>query len=151
MSIACLWETSLSKCTVYGPMKSINVDNENFCNELAQGLHVERASQDIHATNWVIISGTEYRPGLIICTQIEHEMPVFLRIEKIIVVDSIICFFGKRLVVDHFSEHFHSYKVFESDHKDVVKADGLVIYKPFDLQSSYGGDKGQYLVPLFSL
>ena len=38
----------------------------------------------------------------------------------------------KKLVVDHFSEHFHAYKVFESDEKYVIKAESLVIYKPFD-------------------
>lgn len=82
MSVACHWETSLSRCNVYGPMKCINVDNENYSDELARALHVESVSQDIHATNWVTISGTEYRPGLIICSQIDDEMPVFLRIEK---------------------------------------------------------------------
>ena len=132
-------------------MKSINVDNEDYGDVLARALHVESVSQDIHATNWVTISGTEYRAGLIICSEIEHDMPVFCRIEKIIVVDSVICFLVNKLVVDHFNEHFHAYKVFESNDKDVVKADSLVIYKPFDLQSAYGGDESQYIVPLFSL
>ena len=151
MSIACHWETSHSKCIEYGPMKSINVDNEDYGDVLARALHVESVSQDIHATNWVTISGTEYRAGLIICSEIEHDMPVFCRIEKNIVVDSVICFLVNKLVVDHFNEHFHAYKVFESNDKDVVKADSLVIYKPFDLQSAYGGDESQYIVPLFSL
>ena len=151
MSIACHWETSHSKCIEYGPMKSINVDNEDYGDVLARALHVESVSQDIHATNWVTISGTEYRAGLIICSEIEHDMPVFCRIEKNIVVDSVICFLVNKLVVDHFNEHFHAYKVFESNDKDVVKADSLVIYRPFDLQSAYGGDESQYIVPLFSL
>lgn len=89
--------------------------------------------------------------GLIICSEIQHDMPVFCRIKKIIVVDSIIYFLVYKLVVDHFNEHFHAYKVFESNDRDVVKADSLVIYKPFDLQSAYGGDESQYIVPLFSL
>ena len=150
MSIACHWETSHSKCIEYGPMKSIYVDNEDYGDVLARALHGESVSQDIHATNWVTISGTEYRAGLIICSEIEHEMPVFCRIEKIIVY-SVISFLVNKLVVDHFNEHFHAYKVFESNDKDIVKADSLVIYKPFDLQSAYGGDESQYIVPLFSL
>ena len=54
-------------------------------------------------------------------------------------------------MVDHFSEHFHAYRVFEGEEKDVIKADSLVMYKPFDLQSAYGGDESLYIVPLFSL
>ena len=53
------------KMYLYGPMKSINVDNDS--DVLARALHVESVSQDIHATNWVTISVTEYRAGLIIC------------------------------------------------------------------------------------
>lgn len=78
-------------------------------------------------------------------------MPVFCRIEKNIVVDGVICFRVNNLVVDHFNEHFHAYKVFESKDKDVVKVDSLVIYKPFDLQRAYSGDESQYIVPLCSL
>lgn len=63
------------------------------------------------------------------------------------VVDTVICFLVNKLVVDHLNEHF-SFKSYE---KDVVKADCLVIYKPFDIQSAYGEDESQYIVPLFSL
>ena len=59
--------------------------------------------EKIHATNWVTINVMEYRVRLIICGEIEHEIPVFCRIEKII-VGSVICFLVKKLVVDHFSE-----------------------------------------------
>lgn len=78
-------------------------------------------------------------------------MPVFCRIEKIIVVDSVSFFLVNKLAVDHFNEHFHAYKVFETSDKDIVKADSLVIYKPFDLQTAYGGDESHYIVPLFYL
>ena len=53
-------------------------------------------------------------------------------------------------MVDQFSEHFHAYQVFESDDKDVIKADSLEMYKPFALQNAYGRDVSQYIVPLFS-
>lgn len=115
----------------------------------ARALHVESVPQDIYSTKWVTISGTEYRAGLIICSEIEHEMSVFCRIKKILVVDSVIYFLVNKSVVDHFSEHFHAYQVFESDEKDVIKADSLVIYKPFDLQSAYGGGKASILYHYF--
>ena len=77
-------------------------------------------------------------------------MPVFCRIQKIILVDSVMYFLVTKLVVDHFSERFHAYQVFESDDKDVIKADSLEMYKPFALQNASGRDENQYIVPLFS-
>lgn len=63
-------------------MKSINVDNEDYSDVLARALHFESVMQDIYATNWVTISRTEYRAGLIICSEIEHEMPVLQNSKK---------------------------------------------------------------------
>ena len=42
------------------------------------------------------------------------------------------------------------FEVFESEDKDLIKADSLEMYKPFDLQNAYGRDESQYIVPLFS-
>lgn len=72
LSIACHWETSHLKQIEYGPLKSINVDNEDYGNVLALALHVESVSQPIHATSWVTISGTEYRAGVIICSEADQ-------------------------------------------------------------------------------
>lgn len=52
-------------------------------------------------------------------------MPVFCRIKNIILVNSVIYFMVNKLMVDHFSEHLHAYNVFESDEKNVMKADSL--------------------------
>lgn len=66
----------------------------------------------------------------------------------IIIVDTVFSFLVNKLVDDHFSEYFHAYNVFESNEKEVIKAYSLVIYKIFDLQSAYGGNESQYIVPL---
>ncbi|KAK2843712.1 hypothetical protein Q7C36_011927 [Tachysurus vachellii] len=149
MSIAPNWETSPLNHVEYGPLKTFNVDNEENGEMFAQAL--PDVAKDIFSTNWVKISGVEYRAGLVICSGTEQEMPVFCRIKKMLLVNSVIYFIVNKLMVDHFSEHFHAYNVFESDEKDVIKADCLQIYKPFDLQSAYGGDDSLYIVPLFSL
>lgn len=149
MSIASNWETSPLNHVEYGPLKTFNVDNEENGEMFAQALPAE--AKDIFSTNWVKISGVEYRAGLVICSGTEQEMPVFCRIKKMLLVNSVIYFIVNKLMVDHFSEHFHAYNVFESDEKDVMKADCLQIYKPFDLQSAYGEDDSLYIVPLFSL
>lgn len=77
ISIACHWETSHLKYIEYGLLKSINVNNEDYGNVLDLALHVEFVSQPIHTTSWVTVSGIEYRAGLIICSEVKHEMPVF--------------------------------------------------------------------------
>jgi len=53
-----------------------------------------------------------------------------------LLVNSVIYFIVNKLMVDHFSEHFHAYNMFESDAKDVKKEDCLQMYKPIDLQSA---------------
>lgn len=75
-------------------------------------------------------------------------MPVFCTIKKIMLLDSSIYFLVDKLVVDHFSEHFYAFQVFESDVADVIKADSLVMHKPFDLQNAYGENESLYIVPL---
>lgn len=97
-------------------------------------------AEDTFSTNWVNIGGTEYRAGLVICCGFTHEMPVVL-------VNSVTFFIINKLVVENFSEHCHAYKVFETDEKDVIKADCVEMYKTFDLQSAYG-DVGLYILPL---
>ena len=146
MSIGYHWETSPLNHIEYGPLKPFIFDQDS--DRFARAFHA--VPKDIFSTNWVRISGTEYRTGLVVCTEIEHGMPVFCRIQNILLVESVVYFLVTKLVVDHFSEHFHAYQVFESEDKDLIKADSLEMYKSFDLQNAYGSDESQYIVPLFS-
>lgn len=82
MSIGYHWKTSSLSHIEYGPLKSFNVDNEDSSDMFAQALHVA-VLKDI-SPNWVKISGTEYRAGLVICIEIEHKLPLFCRIRKIL-------------------------------------------------------------------
>lgn len=148
-SIAYKWETCPLNHVEYGPLKSFDVDSEENSELISQALPA--VAEEAFSANWVNINGTEYRTGLVICCGAEHEMPVFCRIKTIVLVNSHTYFIVQKLVVEHFSEHCHAYKVFETDEKDVVKADCIEIYKPFDLQSAYGDDDGLYIVPLFLL
>ncbi|CAI5662779.1 unnamed protein product [Oreochromis niloticus] len=148
-SIAYKWETCPLSHVEYGPLKSFDVDSEENSEMISLGLPA--VAEEAFSANWVNINGTEYRTGLVICCGSEHEMPVFCRIKTIVLVNSHTYFIVQKLVVENFSEHCHAYKVFETDEKDVVKADCIEIYKPFDLQSAYGDDDGLYTVPLFLL
>lgn len=149
MSIAYKWETSPLNHVEYGPLKPFDADDEENNEMITQVLPA--VAEDTFSTNWVNISGTEYRAGFVICCGSEHEMPVFCRIKMILLVNSVTFFIVNKLMIENFSEHRHAYKVFETNEKDVIKADCIEIYKPFDLQSAYGGDDGLYVVPFFSL
>lgn len=150
IAIACHWETSALNNSEYGPIKAINLCDIDSGEILAQFLNVSM-HKDIFSTNWVKINGIEYRQGLVICSSIKDDMPVFSKITKILLVDCVIFFAVMKLHIDSFSEHFHAYKVFDGEEKDFIKADCLEFNKPFDLQSAYGIDEGKYIVPLFSL
>lgn len=66
MSIAYHWETLSLNHIEYGPLKSFTVDNEDS-DMFARAAHA--VPKDIFSANWVKISGTEFRTGLIICSQ----------------------------------------------------------------------------------
>lgn len=100
----------------------------------AQALHAA-VSKDIFSTNWVKISGREYRAGIWTWNM---KCLCALQDNQDTSSQSVIHFLLRKLVFDHFSEQFQAYQIFESDEKDVIKADSLVIYKPFDIKSAYG-------------
>lgn len=89
----------------YGPLKSAGLDKD----DVADFHDVD--PKDLFFVNWVKISGTEYRPGLIVCTEMKDEMPVFRKISKIFLAKSEIYFVTDKFTVDCFSEHFHAYEV----------------------------------------
>lgn len=144
LSIAGHWDMTPVNHIEYGPLKSAALDKDEVAD-----LH-DVDPKDLFFVNWVKISGTEYRPGLIVCTEVNDEMPVFCKISKILLVKSDIYFVTDKLTVDCFSEHFHAYEVYEANERNVVKADRLVVYKPFDLQMAYH-TSDLYIVPTCSI
>ena len=61
MSIACHGRHHNQNIMSMDLRKSINVTNEDYGDVLARALHIESVLQNIHATNWVIIRGPDYR------------------------------------------------------------------------------------------
>ena len=72
MSIGYHWDASPLNHIAYGPLKPFNSDEDS--ERFSQALHAA-VPKYIFSTNWVTISGTEYRTGLVIC--VEDGMPVF--------------------------------------------------------------------------
>jgi len=146
MSIGYLWETTPFSQVECGPMKSFCWNDVENGEKLA-GMLQNPMQTSMHSMNWVKIDGTEYRQDLIVCNEIEDEIPVFSQIRKILFIDSTVYFIVDKLFTEHFSEHFHAFKVQRyCELSELVKANSLKFYRPFDLQCLYGSDDGEYVV-----
>ena len=103
-------------------------------------------SSEINVTTWIKHNGIEYHQGLVVCTDVVDEMPVF---------NKIVCIFLRKEVYflvsemeTSFVEHFHAFHVVDNIHNvSVVTPHDLRYFKPFDVQLSYGTDSFFYVVP----
>lgn len=150
MAIGSHWETLSLQRKEFGPMNFFSLNDCENGEDLARALQVT-VQADIYSTRWVKLDGTEYRPGLVICTNIKNELPFFSKITNILVLGEKVYFLVDKLVTELFSEHYNAFRVVDGNEFDaVVPADDLKHYKPYDLQSAYGPDVNVYVVPLQS-
>ncbi len=96
-------------------------------------------SHDINVTTWVKHNGIEYHPGLVVCTDMLNEMPVFKKIVSIFLRKEM--YFLVSEMETSFVEHFHVFQVVDNIHHfSIVTPHDLRYFKPFDVQMSYGTD-----------
>lgn len=146
MSIGYLWETTPLSQVECGPMKTF-CWNAVHNGETLAGMLQNPIQTSMHSMNWVKIDGTEYRQDLIVCNEIEDEILIFSQIRKILFIDSTVYFIVDKLFTENFSEH-HAFKLQRyCELGELVKANSLKFYRPFDLQCVYGSDDGEYIVP----
>ena len=149
MAIAYHWESLPLKSIESGPVKTVKVYELKNGDMVADNLHIDM-NCEVDAVSWVACYGTEYRPGLIVCSKIADGMPIFSKISDIIV------FAGNYfLAVEHFEtlgfdEHFHSYHVAKGNEFDasLLRVDQLQFFQPFDLQRTYGFERNDLYVVL---
>lgn len=65
--------------------------------DFARALQVT-VQTDMYSTSWVKLDGTEYTPGLDICTEIKNEFPFFSKITNILVLCENVHFVDEKLV-----------------------------------------------------
>ncbi|KAM4531403.1 uncharacterized protein PAE49_023617 [Odontesthes bonariensis] len=147
MAIAYHWETFTLKQKEYGPMKSFSLRDENVVNsEMCEML----LSKDVFSTSWVKVDGVEYKGGLVVCSSMEEDMPVFCQIDDVLLVEDDVYFLTKKLFTEMFVEHHHAFKVLPTEERCVMKMTELKCHQPFDIQSSYGkADESLYIIPSF--
>lgn len=109
-------------------------------------------SKDVFSTSWVKVDGVEYKAGLVVCSAIEEDMPVFCQISDILLVEDHIFLLANKLFTENFDGHHHAFRVLQSEEKFIIKMSELKFNKPFDIQSSYSvSDESLYIIPGFTM
>lgn len=147
MAIAFHWETFNLHQKEYGPIKPFSLREEN----LVHNEHFEiMSSKEVFSSTWVKVNGVEYKAGLVICSTMEEDMPVFCQISDILLVEEHVYFLTNKLFTDNFDEHHHAFRVSQNEERFIVALSELKFYTPFDVQSSYSAsDVSLYVVPSF--
>lgn len=148
MAIAYHWETFTLKQNEYGPIKSFLFRDENVVNnEMLETI----LSKDVFSTSWVKVDGVEYKAGLVICSAMEEDMPVFCQISDVLLVEDHF-FLTNKLFTENFDDHHHAFRVLRSVERCLLKMSELKFHKPFDIQSSYNvSDESMYIIPSFTM
>ena len=107
-------------------------------------------STSVFSAKWIKYHGIEYRCDFIICTEVTCEMPVFCKIDTIVVKDDCVLLCGKLMETVCFENHYHAFNV--KLHPDkvlkVLHINDLFYFKPYDVQMKYGtADSTLYVVP----
>lgn len=103
---------------------------------------------------WVKHDGSEYRPGLAVCLEMNAELPVFCKICSIVMKDEQVVFTGSGMETICFDEHYHAFKVMykPSQALTVFSVQELLYFKPMDVQMSYKStDFSMFIVPCFHM
>lgn len=144
MAIAYHWETFSLKQKEFGPIKSFSLRGESVVNSEML------LSKDVFSTSWVKIDGVEYKAGLVVCSTMEEDMPVFCQIIDTLMVENDIFLLTHKLFTENFDEHHHAFKVVQTEERCVIKITELKCHRPFDIQNSYSAaDESLYIISSF--
>lgn len=91
---------------------------------------------------WMGFNWTEYRTGLIICGEVDIDLPVFYKIQDVVVRNVFVVLVVLQLKTVCFHNNLYAYRIDPkcTDSLKVFNATELMYYKPCDLQISYGSD-----------
>lgn len=103
----------------------------------------------VNTTFWVKSYGTEYQVGMYVCSGIEKQIPLFRKIDCIVVTNDNAYQLTSEVSTVYFDEHLSAFCVEERTGVfQVISVDDLVYYRPHDRQFSYRAhDDQMYIVP----
>ena len=91
----------------------VSVDTLEGADTIRTSLGIDEDS-DVFVAHWVTVFGTEYRPGLLLVTGIENDMPQFAKICRIVVQGKRpkdVTFVLKSFDTVDFVQHYHAYSI----------------------------------------
>ena len=146
--IAHSWQTFDPNRLVLGPSKMSALSVMDRGCEIADTLQVPIDTMVLDV-KWAKHNGNLYCPGLVVCLKVLNDMPVFYKIQRVVVNDEkllLITFSLQTLCLD---EHLYAYKVVcTTDGSHVIFVKDLFCYKAFDVQMSYSdNDSSSFIVP----
>lgn len=153
MAIAYHWESQPFKSTECGPVTSVQLCNLQDCELIAEKLQLD-IDCFVNTLSWISCFGTEYRSGLLVCSELKDDIPVFSKITDIFEFNGQHFLLTSDFETVCFVEHLHSFQVQEGLCRKVslLNVETLRFFKPFDLQTSYGFQQNDlYIVPLHVL
>lgn len=124
-----------------GPGNAVSLCDLSESVQIASKLNIPPQT-DVLSVKWVKFNGTEYRSGLIICGEVDIDLPVFYKIQDIVVRNEFVLLVAMQLKTVCFYDHLYAYRIDPkcTDSLKVFNATELMYYKPYDLQMSYGSD-----------
>lgn len=129
----------------FGPITEVLVSNLEGSEALNETFD---ALCNVSTTSWVKSYGTEYQVGMYACSGVENDMPLFNRIDSIIVRGDNAYLLTCKVSTLHFDDHFNAFSIEEKpDVFTLICVDDLVYYRPHDRQFSYDTDDQMYIVP----
>ena len=147
--LAYIWRisTTFSRLDI-GPGKMVSLEMVKGGSGIAMAMQVPSSVQ-VMKVNWAKHNGYVFRPHLVICGKVESEMPLYYKIESVLIIHEKLLLLTLPLCTVTFQEHFHAYEVTRTKQDCVVfHVDNLHYPRPFDIQMSYGvNDTALFVVP----
>ncbi len=85
-AIAFHWERLPVTNVEYGPLKTLDVEELPYFDTILER-YPNYSDSKITVASWLRHSGTEYRHDLLVCTEMEKDLPVFSKITEIVLID----------------------------------------------------------------
>ncbi|XP_039599342.1 uncharacterized protein LOC120522481 isoform X2 [Polypterus senegalus] len=95
---------------VLGPGKTVSLCDLSENDQIASKLNIPPQTY-VLSVKWVKHNGTEYRSGLIICGEVDIDLPVFYKIKDIVVRNEFVVLVASPLKTVCFDDHRYAYRI----------------------------------------
>lgn len=144
--MAYLWQTFDPNELKMGPGKMVSLNEMKFGGKVAEKLEVPVRAR-VLKVKWAKVNGRMFRPELAVCVRTDNDMPVFHVIKNVLIKDEQVILMTDALKTRCLDEHTHAYKVSHTTGDPFVLDIKTLMYRNFDVLTSYGTDDDLFIVP----